>query len=67
MIERDPPFYWDVSCDGCSSGEERVDSSDAPTFQAVVSRIKEYGWRVVRRDGEWRYLCPACADGREAR
>lgn len=60
MIQKDPPFFWEVSCDGCSAGEERIDMDDAPTFQDVVKEIKERDW-VVRKNGrEWEHLCPEC-------
>lgn len=62
MIERDPPFFWDVSCDGCAHGEERISTDDADSFRDVVDEIKERGWRVSLISGEWRHFCPDCAE-----
>jgi len=59
MITRDPPFHWDVSCDNCSTGEERIEG-DENEFMDVVAAIKELGWTIRRRDGEWEHLCPDC-------
>jgi hypothetical protein len=60
MIERDPPFFWDVSCDRCSTGEERISTDEAPHFLAVVEQIKSEGWKVKKVGGEWEHYCPEC-------
>lgn len=58
MIERDPPFYFDVSCDTCSTGEMRIEAND---FMEVVRDIKETGWTILKNaNGEWEHRCPDC-------
>ncbi len=61
MIEKDPPFFWDVSCDQCSSGEERIDTDTAESFLDLVQEIKSRDWRVMKKNGEWHHICPTCA------
>ena len=56
-ISRDPPFYFDVSCDECSHGEERVEADD---FYEVVGKIKEKGGRVRKSGTDWEHICPHC-------
>lgn len=64
MIQRDPPFFWDVTCDECGF-EERIDIDTAATFFCVVDHIKGLGWKVFRRAREWTHLCPECATQEE--
>ena len=59
MIERDPPFYFDVSCDSCSAGNERVDAED---FMEAVDYIKKQGWTIKYEEGEYVHICPDCSD-----
>lgn len=60
MIEKDPPFFWDVSCDKCSVGEERLEADD---FYDVVKQIKEIGWKIIKKKDEWYHYCPSCLNG----
>jgi len=62
MIERDPPFFYDVSCDTCSIGEERIeiDDRDADGFMFTIGFIKAQGWQIRKDDDEWEHVCPAC-------
>lgn len=57
MIERDPPYFFDVSCDTCSAGEERIESQE---FTEVVKEIKDLGWRVRPDSDGWEHTCPDC-------
>lgn len=62
-IERDPPFFWDVSCDECQDLlEPRPDTEDAPTFKDVVAYVKEQGWKVRFRNGAWEHICALCQE-----
>ena len=62
MIEKDPPFFWDVTCDFCSE-DERVSVDVAETFYCLIDHIKELGWRVFKLKGEWQHQCPVCCEG----
>ena len=62
MIKRDPPFHFDVACDGCSDGEVRV---VAIRFRTMVQEIKELGWTIrMSKEDELEHFCPDCSEER---
>ena len=55
MIEKIYDMYI-VSCDWCSTEE----GSDLD-FYETIDKIKEEGWRISKKDGEWLHKCLICA------
>lgn len=48
---------YEAHCDSCS---EARDCPDAEYFSDAVTDLKLAGWKIEKRDGEWRHLCPDC-------
>ena len=47
-----------VNCDFYSNYLE-VDSTD---FNELLKEMKFYGWKTLRKDGDWVNQCPACQE-----
>lgn len=57
MIQRTGSFF-EVACDRCSIGYERIDTYD---FKKAVHEIQMRGWRVfLSASKRWTHLCPDC-------
>lgn len=42
-------------CDSCKEGI----TYDGPFFK-IKEEAKQDGWKTVKKDGEWKHLCPEC-------
>lgn len=52
---------YTVDCDFCSYSEDtHFDLADG--FMAVVDYIKEEGWRIFKKHGDWYHKCPCCIE-----
>ncbi len=67
MIEKNYPFGdFDVSCDekGCDvSANYDTDNN----WQEMINQMKEDGWIITKKDGDWHHICPDCASDRAFR
>ena len=46
-----------ASCDNCGEGFE------CETWDEVLERMRDDGWRKKLIDGEWNHFCRDCAEG----
>lgn len=66
MIDVDFHFKTaEVLCDGtdCKASYDYDSGSDWIDFKDVVKEIREYGWSVSKKDGDWAHYCPDCTEG----
>jgi hypothetical protein len=66
MIENEYTFGTStVYCDGenCSYSEDVEGFDGRPLlFSDVAVEIKKYGWKILKRNGDWVHICPACVE-----
>jgi hypothetical protein len=43
-------------CDACGNEYH----AETASFEAALSKMKQEGWRAVKRKGDWEHLCPLC-------
>jgi len=57
-IERfEEGFGYVVYCDIC---QEELYIPEAETFEEVLAKMKENGWKNEKIGDEWENLCPSC-------
>jgi hypothetical protein len=56
MLERYATF--EATCDFCSGECEDTRETD---FMAAVAWLKDRGWKIFKKDGEWHHKGPDCA------
>jgi len=45
-------------CDAC--GNEL--HTETANFDAARAKLKDDGWRTIKRNGDWEHICPLCSD-----
>ncbi|MGI9491039.1 MAG: hypothetical protein ACR2QF_01295 [Geminicoccaceae bacterium] len=59
MIERNREAgVFEVSCDKCPDGYETFDVDW--DWDAMISELKEAGWKIIFHEGEYEHYCPDC-------
>lgn len=61
MIEKDPPFFWNVTCDECGDDLQPCPDGDL-TFAQVVKEIQAADWLVMHTGEGWEHYCPDCKE-----
>lgn len=51
--------WWIASCDSCSHYEDIEEYS----FQDAIDKLKDLGWLITKKLGEWFHKCPSCQAG----
>lgn len=58
MIEKFGDDMYQLECDNCGHcTDETFDS-----FMEAVEFKKENNWKSIKTNGEWKELCPECAE-----
>ena len=65
MIDLDYAFgEADVYCDepDCKT-KERIEGFDGRVcYEIIIDAMKEDGWRITKKNGEWHHICPGCVE-----
>lgn len=58
MLEKH--ITYEASCDFCPESFD----TDETGFPQAIGAMKDAGWKVFKRRGEWHHRCPACEENR---
>lgn len=59
-------LYYDfgnaeVSCDKCNYSEMFEGFDGKVWYEIITDQMKEDGWKITYKNGDFEHLCPSCA------
>lgn len=65
MIDLDYTFgNAEITCDeSCCNTDETMEGFDGRvSFEMIIEQMKEEGWKIGKRYGDWHHICPSCVE-----